>query len=179
MKNRKLILLIPLFLFAMVSWSQEKPITGTVVDGTGQPVVGANVLVKDQAKGAVTDFDGMFTIDNVTSDDVLVISSIGFTTQETPVGNRTNITVTLQEDVSQLEEVVVVAYGTQKRETVTSSLVSIDSEKLKDITTPEVSSMLQGKAAGVQVAASSGSPGSAPNILIRGVASLNGNITPL
>lgn len=179
MKNRKLILLIPLFLFAMVSWSQEKPITGTVVDGTGQPVVGANVLVKDQAKGAVTDFDGMFTIDNVTSDDVLVISSIGFTTQETQVGNRTNITVTLQEDVSQLEEVVVVAYGTQKRETVTSSLVSIDSEKLKDITTPEVSSMLQGKAAGVQVAASSGSPGSAPNILIRGVASLNGNITPL
>ncbi|SNZ00427.1 SusC/RagA family TonB-linked outer membrane protein [Flagellimonas pacifica] len=179
MKNRTLNLLIPLFLFSIFSWGQEKSITGTVVDGAGAPVIGANVIIKDKARGAVTDFDGKFTIGNVASQDVLTISSIGYVTQEIVIGNQTDITVTLQEDVSQLEEVVVVAYGTQKKETVTSSLVSIKSEELTDVTTPEVSSMLQGKAAGVQVTASGGGPGSQPSILIRGVASLNGQVTPL
>ncbi|WP_420321363.1 SusC/RagA family TonB-linked outer membrane protein [Flagellimonas sp.] len=179
MRKRTFILLIPLFFFSIIAWAQEKSVTGVVTDNSGTPVVGANVVVKNTTNGTVTDFDGRFSISNVSDQDVLVVSSIGYVTQEVTIGNQTDLDITLQEDVSQLDEVVVVAYGTQKKETVTSSLVSVDAEELTDITTPEVSSMLQGKAAGVQVAASSGSPGSTPNILIRGVASLNGSITPL
>ena len=179
MKKSVLILLIPLIFFSMQVYGQDRSITGTVTDATGTPIIGANVIVKGENRGVATDFDGNFSIDNLSADNVLVISSVGYITQEVTVGNQTTITVTLQDDISELDEIVVVAYGTQKKETVTSSLVSIKSDELTDITTPEVSSMLQGKAAGVQVAASSGGPGATPNILIRGVASLNGNITPL
>ena len=131
------------------------------------------------ADGTITDFDGKFSMGNVTSQDVLVVSYIGYVAQEIEVANKTDITVTLQEDINQLDEVVVVAYGTQKKETITSSVVEIDSERLADVTVPEVATMLQGKVTGVQVLPSGGTPGSSPNIIIRGRSSINSTNSPL
>lgn len=178
MKQRLIFLLIPLLFFSALVNAQKRAITGKVVDETNQPILGATIVIKGTTIGVSTDFDGNFEIKAATGD-VLVASTLGFSDAEVVVTNQNNITITLKENLNVLSEVVVVAYGTQKKETVTSSLVSVDAAKLKDITTPEVSSMLQGKAAGVQVSASGGSPGSTPNILIRGMASLNGNVTPL
>ncbi len=179
MKKSVLTLFIPLFLFSVFIQAQENTISGTVIDETGNPVVGASVVVKeDTSRGASTDFDGKFSI-QASSNETLTVSSIGFLSTEVLLGNESELTITLTEDLNQLDEVVVVAYGTQKKETITSSVVSVKSEDLTDLTTPDVSSMLQGKAAGVQVSASSGAPGSSPSILIRGIASLNGNIRPL
>lgn len=179
MKNQKPILLLSLFFCALISWAQEKTITGTVLDASGTPIPGANVVLKDRADGTITDFDGKFSMGNVTSQDVLVVSYIGYVAQEIEVANKTDITVTLQEDINQLDEVVVVAYGTQKKETITSSVVEIDSERLADVTVPEVATMLQGKVTGVQVLPSGGTPGSSPNIIIRGRSSINSTNSPL
>ena len=104
---------------------------------------------------------------------------MGYQTQTITIGSQTTINVTIQTDTSTLDEVIIVGYGAQKKEAITSSVVSIKSDELKDITAPDVTSMLQGKAAGVQIAASSGSPGSVPSILIRGRTTLNGSNAPL
>jgi TonB-linked SusC/RagA family outer membrane protein len=158
--------------------AQEKLVTGTVLDETATPLPGASVVVKGTSTGVSTDFDGNYGI-RVSVNDILVVSYIGYISQEVVVGAGTTINVTLEPSVSNLDEVVVMAYGTQKREAITSSVATVNAEELKDVTTPDVSSMLQGKAAGVQVSASSGAPGAVPDILIRGAASLNGSIVPL
>lgn len=178
MKKHLFFLLLPLLFLTTIATAQKKSITGKVLDESGLPIVGATIVVKGTTTGVSTDFDGNFEI-KAEAGAILRIASLGFSEKEVMVTNENNMTITLNENLNELNEVVVVAYGTQKKETVTSSLVSVDAGELKDITTPEVSSMLQGKAAGVQVAASGGSPGSTPTILIRGMASLNGNVTPL
>ncbi|WP_438425111.1 SusC/RagA family TonB-linked outer membrane protein [Aquimarina macrocephali] len=178
MEKLKIILLVVICTLTSSILAQEKTITGTIYDTSGRPIVGASVLIKNTTKGTSSDFDGNYTIE-ANEKDVLEISYVGFISQEIVVNEQTKINATLQEDVSQLEEIIVVAYGTQKRGTITSSIVNIKSEELKDITTPDVTTMLQGKVAGVRLGASSGSPGSVPNILIRGSSSLGGRVTPL
>lgn len=158
--------------------AQRIAVSGTVTDNSNVPIPGANIVEKGTNNGVFTDFDGNYTIE-VADGATLVVSYIGYSTREVPVAGNATINVILIESTSRLDEVVVVAYGAQKKETITSSVVSVKSEELKDISTPDVSSMLQGKASGVLVSAQSGSPGSRPNILIRGVSSLNGSITPL
>ncbi|TRX51206.1 TonB-dependent receptor [Fulvivirga sp. M361] len=158
--------------------AQTKTVQGTVLDEMGDPLPGASVIIKGTSKGTSTDLNGTFSLE-VDENDVLIISFIGYSKKEVAVSGQTSLSITFDLDVSTLQEVVVVAYGKQTKETITSSIVSVESEELKDITTPDVTSMLQGKVAGVQIAASSGSPGATPNILIRGFASLNGNVTPL
>ena len=159
--------------------AQQINITGTVTDaGTGAPLPGVNVIQKNTTNGVATDADGRFTI-NVTGGSVLVFRTLGYAPQEVPVNGQTVINISLAEDIAQLEEIVVVAYSTQTREEITSSVATVSAERLTDITTPDVSTMLQGKAAGVQIALSSGSPGAVPDILIRGAASLNGSVVPL
>ena len=154
-------------------------IKGTVVDSNGQPLPGANIIEKGTNNGVQTDFDGNFALSVTDANATIVVSYLGYATQEITINNQTQIDITLLSDASGLDEVVVVAYGTQKKEAITSSVVSVKSEELRDITTADVSSMLQGKAAGVQVTTSSGAPGATPRILIRGRASLGGSITPL
>ncbi|QKX05459.1 TonB-dependent receptor [Aquimarina sp. TRL1] len=178
MEKLKIILLI--FICALTSSmvAQRKIIKGTVHDESGMPIVGASVLIKGTNTGASSDFDGNFTIESEEKD-ILLISYLGFVTQEVLVGDQKEINILLKEDVSSLDEIIVVAYGTQKKATITSSIVNIKSEELKDVTTPDVTTMLQGKVAGVRLGASSGSPGSVPNILIRGSSSLGGRVTPL
>ncbi|MEE9364112.1 MAG: TonB-dependent receptor [Cellulophaga sp.] len=179
--KKLLTFLMLLFLICFVGQAQNtsKTITGTVLDDSSIPIFGVNIIVEGTAIGTATDFDGNYTINVPTNGTALKFSYVGYVTQTVAINGRGTINVTLLTDASSLDEVIVVAYGTQKKEAITSSVVSIKAEELKDVTTPDVSSMLQGKAAGVMVAASSGAPGATPNILIRGVASLNGNITPL
>ncbi|WP_108870275.1 SusC/RagA family TonB-linked outer membrane protein [Aquimarina aquimarini] len=176
----KLRTLLLIFMCAITSTiiAQKKTITGTVYDKSDMPIVGASIIIKGTTEGVSSDFDGNYTIE-ASETDILEISYMGYLTQEINVGSQTKINAVLQEDISMLDEIIVVAYGTQKKETITSSIVNIKSEELKDITTPDVTTMLQGKVAGVRLGASSGSPGAIPNILIRGTSSLGGNITPL
>lgn len=176
--KKSISIFITMLFFSAMLFAQGKAIVVTVVDSTGEPIPGVSIVLKGTTKGWSTDFDGVVTIKS-NSGDVIVVSSLGYTTKEVTVANQQNIRVSLSESLNQLEEVVIVAYGTQKRETVTSSVVQIDAEKLADVTTPEVASMLQGKVTGVQVLPGGGSPGASPNILIRGRSSINSTNAPL
>ena len=131
-------------------FSQTKSITGTVSDTSG-PIPGVNVLVKGTTNGVVTDFDGEFTLMNVPDDAVLVFSYLGYKTQEVPVAGQENLNINLEEDTQALEEVIVVGYGTQKKSNVVGSVTSVDVEESTTVPTTNVSEMLRGRAAGVQV----------------------------
>ncbi|MBG47567.1 MAG: SusC/RagA family TonB-linked outer membrane protein [Pseudozobellia sp.] len=157
-------------------FSQTKSITGTVSDTSG-PIPGVNVLVKGTTNGVVTDFDGEFTLMNVPDDAVLVFSYLGYKTQEVPVAGQENLNINLEEDTQALEEVIVVGYGTQKKSNVVGSVTSVDVEESTTVPTTNVSEMLRGRAAGVQVNLGDARPGGASNIVIRGNVSVapNGN----
>ena len=154
---------------------QGKRLTGTIVDMRGEPLIGVNVLVKNSNNGAITDVDGKFSIDNVSSDAVLTISYIGYNTQEISVGGRSSINVTLAEDTQALEEVVVVGYGSFKKSDLTGAISQVKGEDLVNLPMRSAADALQGKAAGVMVTATSGSPGAVGSIRIRGVGTVNNN----
>ena len=143
-------LTLMVLLCTVFGYSQTKTVTGTVSDNMG-PMPGVNVLVKGTTNGVVTDFDGVFTIDDVSNEDILVFSYIGFVTQEVPVGTQEEIDIVLQEDTQALDEVVVVGYGTQKKSNVIGSVASVEVEEATNVPTTNVSEMLRGRAAGVQV----------------------------
>ncbi len=164
--------------FTQLLQAQSKNVQGTVLDENGSPLPGASILVKGTTSGVSTDLDGNFII-SAKNTDILEISYMGYISQAITVGSQSNFTISLELDSDQLDEVIVVAYGTQKKETITSSVVEVKSEELTDITTPEVASMLQGKVSGLQVLPGTGSPGSSPNILIRGRSSINSTNAPL
>ena len=153
---------------------QGKKVTGVVVDGTGEPVIGANVVVKGTTNGTITDFDGNYTIEGVPADGVLVISYIGYLSQEIPVGNQSAINVTLKEDTQTLDEVVVVGYGTQQKKDITGSVAVVDTKDLLASSGSSATQQLQGKAAGVYIG-QSGSPGSQSMVRIRGINTVNDN----
>lgn len=156
---------------------QDQTIRGQVIDKkTGDPVIGANVLVKGTTNGTITDIDGRFTI-NAPAGSILEISFIGFKTMELKA--TADMKVSLAEDSETLDEVVVVGYGTQRKESLTGSMQTIKENKLKDITTPSVENMLNGKVSGVYVAPGSGQPGSSGAVVIRGKATLSGSTAPL
>jgi TonB-linked SusC/RagA family outer membrane protein len=141
------------------------------VTGEGEPLPGVSVLVKGTRTGAVSDFDGNYEI-NVNADGILVFSYLGFESQDVKVNGKTVLNVVLRPDVSTLDEVVVVGYGTQKKKEVTGAVGSIKAEVLEQTTTSDIGSALQGQIAGVNVTSSSGAPGEEANILIRGFSSL-------
>lgn len=178
MKKPVKYILLLMLCFMQIAQAQEKTVTGTIMDETGSPLPGASVVVKGTTNGVSSDFDGNFSI-TAANDDILLFSYIGYFTQEANVVGKTTLNITLEPNTDTLDEVVVVAYGTQKKEEITSSIVTVDAKELTDVTVPNVSSMIQGKLTGVLVTPSSGSPGSVPEILIRGAASLGSNIYPL
>jgi len=180
MKNRiSNVFLILMLGFTFTLYAQEKTVSGVITDATdGTPLPGASISIKGSTKGVISDFDGNYSI-IVDENETLLITYVGYVPQEFTVAGKTTINVQLKADQNVLDEVVVVAYGTQKKEAVTSSVATVKSDELSDLTVSNTSSMLQGKVAGVQVSASGGSPGSTPSILIRGMASLNGNVQPL
>ena len=156
---------------------QTGKIKGTIVDSkTGEPVIGASVKVKGTKLAAVTDLNGEFEL-NTHANATLQISYVGF--KETEVKASNGMKISLKEDTESLEEVVVVGYGTQKKESLTGAMANIKGEKLKDITSATVENMLNGKVSGVYVAPGSGRPGSTGAIIIRGQTSINGATAPL
>ncbi|MBU3027784.1 SusC/RagA family TonB-linked outer membrane protein [Zobellia galactanivorans] len=159
-----------------VCYSQTKSISGTVSDAMG-PLPGVNIVVKGTSNGVVTDFDGAYVIQNITDKDVLSFSYIGFLTKEITVGDATTLNVTLEEDAQTLDEVIVVGYGTQKKSNVVGSVTSVEVNEATSVPTTNVSEMLRGRAAGVQVNLSDARPGGGSEIVIRGNVSVapNGN----
>lgn len=161
-----------------LSFAQEKVITGQVVDVNNLPLPGATVLVKGTTNGTSTDFDGKYSI-RANQGETLVFSYVGYVTQEINVGASSTINVILKEDASELDEVLVVAYGTTTKEAFTGSASVIGSEDLalRPATSPIAA--IEGKTTGVQFIAANGAPGSSPSIVIRGVGTLNGSTDPL
>lgn len=148
--------------------TQKKTVTGTIVDPSGMPVIGANVMVKGTTNGTITDMEGKFTL-QVNKDAILVISYIGFGNQEVKVGNQKSLSIVLKEDAEALEELVVVGYGTQRKGNLTGSIAEVKSEKLTIAPISSVSNALAGVLPGLVVKQTSGLPGSdGSSLRIRG-----------
>lgn len=153
-------------------------LTGVVKDSKGEPIIGASVVIKGQKQGVSTNFDGNFILPKLKKGDVIRVSYVGCVPQEITYSGQP-LTIILQENSKSLDELVVVGYGTQRKESLTGSLQTIKSDKLEDVTTPQVSNMLNGKISGVYVAPGSSQPGSDGAVTIRGKATLSGTSAPL
>lgn len=158
--------------------SVPKSITGTVKDETGAPLIGATVLVKGTTNGTITDLDGKFSIE-VDADDILQISFLGYSVREVKVIGQSIISIQLELENSQLNEIVVVGYGTQKRSDVTGAIGSVKSENFNRGVITNPVDLLQGKVAGVNITSTSGEPGANQNVIIRGIGSLRSGTQPL
>lgn len=157
---------------------QDQKLKGQVIDATtGEPVIGVNVLVKGSTNGTITDIDGKYEL-NAPAGAILQISFIGYKTVEI-AATTSEQTIKLHEDTETLDEVVVVGYGVQKKESLTGAMSTLKENRLKDVTTPTVENMLNGKVSGVYVAPGSGQPGSNGAVQIRGRATLSGSTSPL
>lgn len=158
----------------------QKSIKGLVTDESGVPLPGVNIKIEGETGGVVTDFDGNYQIQVRFSSAKLIFSYVGFVTQTVSINNQTVINVALKEDVSQLEEVVIVGYGTQRKVSMTSAVATVDAKALEDRPVTNVVNALQGTAAGLNVTRTNGQPGEENmSIQIRGVSSANGSVDPL
>lgn len=162
-----------------VSEQKEKKVTGMVKDAAGEPVIGANVMVKGQSIGTITDIDGRFVLD-APANAVLQITYIGYVADEVKVSGKKELIITLKEDTETLDEVVVVGYGTMKKRDITGSVSSVNTSVLTAGSAPSAADALQGRIAGVNIQKNAGRPGGSYNIQIRGVSSIkNKNSGPL
>ena len=168
-----------LSMFCVLAFAQGKQITGVIKDGTGEPMIGVNVLVKGTTNGTITDFDGKFAISDVKNSDVLTITYVGYVQQSIPVGNQTSFNIILKEDTETLDEVVVIGYGTVKKRDLTGSVASVSNETLTANPVSDVSQALQGKLAGVSVVSQDGRPGAEVSIRVRGGGSITQSNDPL
>jgi len=157
----------------------QKTISGKITDDAGMPLPGANIVEKGTSNGVQTDFDGNFSISVSDENAVLVVSFVGFLNQEIEVGNQNSLAIQLISDAESLEEVVVTGYGTQRKSDVTGAISSIKTEDFNRGVVANPGQLLQGKISGVNVTATSGEPGAAQNIIIRGIGSLRSGTTPL
>lgn len=149
-------------------------VSGKVTDEDGQPLIGVNITVKNKNIGTSSDFDGMYTLSDVDANDVLVFSYIGYRKVETPVDGRTTIDVRMLTDTETLEEVVVVGYGTQKKENISGAVDYIDGREIENRPVANVMQGLQGISPGLNINYAGGTPGTKPTINIRGFTSING-----
>ena len=160
-------------------WAQNRNLTGKITDENGKPIAQASVLVKGTTIGTLTTADGSFSISVPAKSKTLVISSLNFTSQEVAISAKPSILVSLKSSSSELEEVVVVGYGTQKKNEATSAITKIAGEKVEQVPLTSVDQILQGKSAGVQSVTFSGQPGANQQIRIRGVGSYTLSAQPL
>ncbi|WP_366139626.1 TonB-dependent receptor [uncultured Parabacteroides sp.] len=158
--------------------NKGKTITGTVVDATGIPVIGANIKVKGTTIGTISDMDGHFVLE-VEPGMVLEISYIGYNTQEIKVGQNSTLQIRLKEDAQAIDEVVVVGYGTQKKSDLTGAVTSVKTTELQQTPMTSIDQGLVGRASGVLVTQTSGMPGATASIRVRGSSSLQGGNEPL
>lgn len=173
MKKCNLLITAAFSFFVVLDAFAQTQITGKVTTGEGQPLPGVSVLVKGFLTGASTGEDGTYTIEIPKGGTVLEFRLIGFRTSEITIGDRTTIDVTLGEDASKLEEVVVVGYGKQSRELLTTAVAKLDNEVLENIPYNNAASALQGTIPGLRVQTTSGMPGNAPRVILRGGTSIN------
>lgn len=175
---KRLIFIALTSIISSLCLNAQNTVTGMVTDQEDEPLIGVNVLVNGSNKGTATDFDGNFTLENVADDATLNFSYIGYQTLEVQLNGKTEITVKLESDSELLDEVVVVGYGTRTRESLTGSVVNVNTEKLKKLNpVNNITNALQGMIPGV-VANSGNTPGSGANIQIRGIGTIN-NTSPL
>lgn len=155
----------------------KKKISGTVVDSNGEPIIGANVVEKETSNGTITDIDGLFSLD-VQENATLIISYIGFNTQDITIGDKSNLSIKLIEDAQTLDEVVVVGYGVQKKKLVTGATSHVGGDDVMKMNTTSVFGALQSQTPGLDITKVSGQPGSGFKVAIRGLGT-TGNATPL
>lgn len=177
--RKELILTLFAFLFCLSLSAQTKQISGTVVDDLNQPLPGASVKAKSGSGSASTGVDGKFRLTVQANEQALVISFVGFNTQEVRIAGQTNVTVKMASDTKMLEDVVVIGYGTQRAEAVTGSVASIRGDAVRDVPSANISQALQGRLPGVEFSQTSSQPGAAMQIRIRGTRSLTASNDPL
>ncbi len=176
---RKLLVTLLVALGACIqSLAQQLQVTGTVKDLAGQPVAGATILVQGSTAGTTSNADGSYVI-AVPAQGTLQVSFIGYQSQQIPVGDKTRIDIVLKEDAKAIDDVIVVAFGTAKKEAFTGSATVLKSDDIAKTQQSNVAQALAGKVAGVQLTNTSGQPGKSPEIRIRGFSSLNAGNSPL
>ncbi len=158
---------------------QDLSITGSILDSNNQPLPGASIVEKGTSNGTQSDFDGNFEIQVTDGNAVLVVSYVGFSTQEIPLAGQTNVTISLKEDAAKLDEVVVIGYGTQKKSDLTGAVGSVKAEELAERPAASMNQAMAGKIAGVNVTSGSGRPGGRTVVRIRGNTSVSIANTPL
>ncbi|MEH6659851.1 TonB-dependent receptor [Leeuwenhoekiella marinoflava] len=175
--NKHILLLLSCFLLSTAVWAQEKTVTGTVTDAQGMPLPGVNVLVQGTQRGTQTDFDGNFSL-QAAEGETLLFSFLGMKSISQAVASSNSYSITMEEDSAELDAVVVVGYGTQKKSDLTGAVSSVSSEELLTQPVSNVFQALQGKAAGVDIT-SSERPGTVGSVRIRGNRSLTASNAPL
>ncbi len=180
-KILRMIVLVPLLCATAVVSAQNKAVTvsGKVVDKTGEPVISAGVFIKGTTVGTVTDFEGKYTLTNVPSDAVLTASNLGYTTAEQAVNGKTVVDFVLQDESVILDDVIVVAYGTAKKESFTGSASVVKGDELSKRPVGNLTKSFEGAVAGVQVTSGGGQPGEGASIMVRGAGSVNASSSPL
>lgn len=168
-----------LFLWVYTAHGQQNTVSGKILDENEQGLPGVSVFVKGTTTGTISDIDGNYRINVSGSNATLVFSFVGFATKEVPVGNQSTIDVSLEPDLTELSEVVVVGYGTKRKEELTGSVNVVSSEQLQQVPAPSFQEALQGNSPGVQVVAQDGAPGAGVAIRIRGTGSINASNDPL
>lgn len=178
MNLKKCFLSILVLCACMVASAQNRPVSGTVTDAAGQPIIGASIIeVGNTRNVAITDLDGKFSL-TLAPDATIQVSYIGFVTQDIPLAGRAQIDVILSEDTEVLDEVVVVGYGVQRKSDLTGAISQVKAEDLEDRSITTLNAGLQGKTAGVHIVTTSGAPGAESSIRVRGYSS-NSESTPL
>src|SRR5574344_1067407 len=171
MKRKRLLIFLLTFVVSITAFAQKTNYSGSVVDGNGEPIIGASVVQKGTSWGTVTDIDGNFTLSSADAGSTLIISYIGYKTKE--LKGASGMHIKLEESYGNINEVVVIGYGTQKKSVVTAAIAKVSSEDLAATATVRMDNALKGLAAGVQVTSSSGQPGAAARIRIRGTGTIN------
>ena len=180
MKARKCLFLLAFMLGTLLSANAQTAVRGVVKDTNGDEVIGANVVEKGvPGNGVITDIDGRFSFSVKSAKATLVVSFVGYATQEVPLNGKTNVTVTLEEDSKLLSDVVVIGYGTMKKGDITSAVASVKPEDFNIGNIQDAAELVKGKVAGLNITKGSGDPNATSTIRLRGVTTLTGNLDPL
>lgn len=157
----------------------QQVVTGTITDESGEPIIGANILIKGQSSGTISDVNGGFSLSVSSPEDILVVSYIGYETSEVKVGKRTKLYIRLTESSNLLNDVVVIGYGSMKKGEITSAITNVKSDEFVQGVVKDATQLLQGKVAGLQMSAPSGDPTTNVEINIRGVSTISASSAPL
>ena len=179
-KSKSILALLAVCFASAHMYSQNMTVSGKVTDKiTGESLFGVNIILKGSIRGASSDLNGTFSMDNISPNDVLMFSYLGYVDTEVKIGNKNQINIALSPSVDELDELVIVGYGVKKKRNLTGSIASISADEISETNLQDPISAIQGRAAGVQVVSNSGAPGGGMSIKVRGNSSLNSGNSPL